>query len=212
MSEITLLERPDGVMALREPAVPPPHRLLVLLHGRGGNENSLWEFTIHLPGDYRVLAPRGPYMKSPGEYGWRPTIVGRHASLEDNLQPANSLLARINGWARENGMGEPRFAVLGFSQGAVLVYVLAHLFPQRLTRAVVLSGYPPRGLDLSDAPLKDIPFLISHGTRDDIVPIEISRDARPMLAAAGARVTWIEEDTTHLPGPKVRQAIPEFLQ
>ena len=206
-----LLERPDGVLAVREPSSPPPHRLLLLLHGWAGSEHSLWEFADGLPGDYRVVAPRGPYIKAPGEFGWRPTILGRRSRLEENIQPAQELVTRIDAWAGENGVDATRFAVLGFSQGAALIYVLAALFPDRLSRAVVLSGYPPRGLDLSDKPLKGIPFLVSHGRLDDIISFKEGRKALPMLAAAGAVVTWIEEDVAHQAGPKTRLAIPDFL-
>jgi phospholipase/carboxylesterase len=212
VSEPVILTRPDGVLAVREPGLPSPHRLLVLIHGWGQNENSLWELTDGLPGDYRVVAPRGSYFKAEGEYGWRPTILGRRSRLEENLQPAHDLLARIDAWAGEIGMDASRFSVMGFSQGAALVYVLAYLFPKRLSRAVVLSGYPPRGLDLSDAHLKNIPFLVSHGTRDDIIDIEEARNALPMLGEAGARVTWIEEDVAHTPGPITLQTIPDFLK
>lgn len=93
-----------------------------------------------------------------------------------------------------------------------MVYVMAHLFPKRLLNAVVLSGYPPRGLDLSDTDLMDVPFLVSHGTQDDIIDIEEARRALPMLGEAGARVTWIEEDVAHKTGPLTRQAIPDFLK
>jgi phospholipase/carboxylesterase len=212
VSDTLILARPDGVLAVREPEQPPPHRLLVLIHGWGQNENSLWGFTAGLPGDYRILAPRGPYFKAEGEYGWRPTIIGRRSRLEENVQPAQELAARIDAWAGENRVDATHFAVLGFSQGAALIYVLATLIPERLSRAVVLSGYPPRGLDLSDVPLKGTPFLISHGRQDDIIAIEEGQKALPMLAAAGAEVTWIEEDIAHQVGPKTRQAITHFMK
>jgi len=212
VNETVILTRPDGVLAIREPESPPPHRLLVLIHGWGQNENALWEFAAGLPGDYRIIAPRGPYFKAEGEYGWRPTILGRRSRLEENLQPAQDLVARIDAWAGENDVDATHFTVLGFSQGAALIYVLAALFPERLSRAVVCSGYPPRGLDLSDKPLKGIPFLVSHGRQDDIIDFEEGQKALPMLAAAGAEVTWIEEDVAHQVGPKTRLAIPGFLK
>jgi phospholipase/carboxylesterase len=212
VSEPVILTRPDGVLSVLKPDLPPPHRLLVMIHGWGQNENSLWELKDGLPQDYWIVAPRGSYFKAEGEYGWRPTIIGRRSRLEENLGPATELVARIDAWAGEIGVDASQFSVMGFSQGAALVYVLANLFPKRLTRAVVLSGYPPRGLDLSDTRLKDIPFLVSHGTRDDIIDIEEARRALPMLGEAGARVTWIEEDVAHTPGPITLQTISDFLK
>ena len=212
MSEFLILDRPDGVLAVREPELPPPHRLLVLIHGWGGSESSMWIFAEGLPADYRIIAPRGPVVKCPGEYGWRPTILGRRSHLEENIQPAGDLAARIDAWAGDTGVDAARFSVMGFSQGAALVYVLASLFPQRLERAVVLSGYPPRELDLSTKPLAGIPFLVTHGTQDDIIAIEEAQKALPMLEKAGARVTYIEEDLHHVVGDKARLAIRSFFK
>ena len=113
MSEPVILTRPDGVLALREPALPPPHRLLVLIHGWGGNEHSLWEFTKGIPADYRVIAPRGTYFKAEGEYGWRPTILGRRSRLEENLEPAHDLLARIDTWASLSHVDASKFSLTG---------------------------------------------------------------------------------------------------
>jgi phospholipase/carboxylesterase len=212
VSEPSILERADGVLAVREPEGSPPHRLLVLLHGWGGNELSMWEFAENLPPDYRVIAPRGPVVKESGEYGWRPTILGRRSHLQENIQPANDLLARIDTWAGETGVDASLFSVMGFSQGAALVYVLAGLFPARLLRAAALSGYPPRGLDLATKPLAEIPFLITHGTQDDIISIEEANKALPALEKAGARVTYIEENVHHTVGEKARLAIPLFFK
>ncbi len=212
MSEPIILNRPDGVLAVREPGLPPPNRLLVMIHGWGGSEQSIWLFTEGLPADYWMIAPRGPVVKSSGEFGWRPTILGRRSHLEENIQPARDLVARIDSWAADTGVDAARFSVMGFSQGAAMVYVLAGLLPERLVRAAVLSGYPPRGLDLSSKRLKDIPFLISHGTQDDIIAIEEAKKAIPMLESAGAQVTFFEEDHRHVVGEKARQAIPLFFK
>ncbi len=172
----------------------------------------MWEFAEGLTADYWVVAPRGTFAKSPGEYGWRPTILGRRSHLTENIQPARDMVQRIDTWAGQTGVDSSRFSVMGFSQGAALVYVLASLFPERLVRGVVLSGYPPRGLDLSTVPLASIPFLVTHGTQDDIIAIEEGQKALPMLEKAGAQVTYIEENHRHVVGSTARVAITQFLK
>ena len=212
MSEFTVFDRPDGALAIRAPKLPAPHRLLILLHGWGGNETSMGEFAQDLPEDYWVVAPRGIVEKSPGEYGWRFTILGRRSHLEENIQPARNIVQRIDAWAAETEVDASHFSVMGFSQGAALVYVLAGLFPERLVRAVVLSGYIPRGLDLSTVQLASIPFLITHGIEDEIIAVAEAHKALPMLEKAGAPVTYIEENYRHVVGKTGREAISQFLK
>ena len=47
-------------------------RLLVLIHGWTGDENSMWIFTRGLSPDYWMMAPRAPHPAEPSGFSWRP--------------------------------------------------------------------------------------------------------------------------------------------
>ena len=87
----------------------------------------------------------------------------------------------------------------GFSQGAVMSYALA-LGKGRPTPAalVALSGFLPQvpGFEL-DLGRTLPPVAIGHGTYDEVIPVEFSREAKEVLEAAGASVLYREAPLPH---------------
>ena len=80
----------------------------------------------------------------------------------------------------------------GFSQGAVMSYALAlgRGAARRPAALLPLSGFMPTvdGLELDLTGLDGFPVAIAHGTLDPVIPVDYSRAARDVLAAAGADV------------------------
>ena len=70
---------------------------------------------------------------------------------------------------------------------------------KRPAAIVALSGFVPRvdGLELDLSNLHGYPAAIGHGTYDDIISVEFSRDARSLLEAAGASVLYREYPLPH---------------
>ncbi len=197
------------------PAAQGAARLLVLVHGWTGDENSMWVFTRNLKPQYYILAPRAPYETAPSGYSWRPDKEGRHSwpTLED-LKPAiGSLLNLVDAYAAESGMDAAQFDAVGFSQGAVLVASLALLHSERIGRAGMLAGFIPQGAEsLAQAhPLDGKPFFVAHGTQDPRVPVENARAAVQVLEEAGAQVTYCEDDVAHKLSLKCLRALESFL-
>ncbi len=182
------------------PASLPPQRLLVMVHGWTGDENSMWVFTGNLPAQDWIVAPRAPYATQPGGFSWRPE-KGRHGwPTFDDLQPAvRSLLKMIDAYAAESGIDAAQFDIVGFSQGAALVAALALLHPERIGRAGMLAGFIPSGAEALAAarPLAGKPLFVAHGTQDPRVPVEHARLAVRVLEEAGAQVTYCEDDVGH---------------
>ena len=178
-----------------------PSRLLLLVHGWTGDEKSMWVFTRSLPPDYWIIAPRAPFRTRPEGYSWRAEQAGGHTWPSfDDLQPGvESLLKMIDAYAAEQELSAAQFDVMGFSQGAALVVVMALLHPERIGRAAVLAGFVPKGAEPLAArhPLDGKPFFVAHGTKDPRVPIEYARSAAKVLQEAGAHVTYCEDDVGH---------------
>ncbi len=197
------------------PAAQGAARLLVLVHGWTGDENSMWVFTRNLRPQYYILAPRAPYATTPSGYSWRPEKEGRHGwpTFED-LEPAvDSVLSLIDGFAAENGIDAAHFDAVGFSQGAALVASMTLLHPDRVERAGMLAGFIPQGAEmLAQAhPLRGKPFFVAHGTQDPRVPVEHARAAVQVLEDAGAQVTYCEDDVAHKLSLKCLRALESFL-
>ncbi len=191
-------------------------RLLLLLHGWTGDENSMWVFVRDFPPRYWLLAPRAPYPASRGGYSWRVIRPGTwgHATLDD-LRPSTEALVRfVDEWSLSVGLGARSFDVMGFSQGGALAAVLSLLYPERVGKVAVLSAFVPEGAEpyLRDGALTGKSYFIAHGRLDGLVPPERARRSVALLEEAGARVTFCEAEVGHKVGATCLSALRAFFE
>ncbi|HEY9153202.1 MAG TPA: alpha/beta fold hydrolase, partial [Anaerolineales bacterium] len=199
-------------------AMEQPARLLLLLHGWTGDENSMWIFMRNFPLNYWIVAPRAPHAGEPGGYSWRAprvpqTGTGGAPRLEDFRPSAEALIALVDDYAAQNRMEANQFDVIGFSQGAALTNALTLLYPERIRRAGVLAGFLPTGSEslVEKRPLNGKPFFVAHGTLDEMVRIEYARQSVKMLERAGASVTYCEDEVGHKLSANCLRALEEFF-
>lgn len=205
----------DGwTLRIRETTQPNP-KLLVLIHGLTGDENSMWVFSRGLPAHYWILAPRAPYAADPGGYSWRPSQFGNldGPSLEWLRQSAEALIGLVDAYSASVEVDARIFDVMGFSQGAAMCNALAFLYPQRIRRTGILAGFVPAGLEalVSQRPLEGKSFFIAHGTKDETVTVDRARASIALLEQAGAKVTYCEDDVAHKVSLNCLRALKEFL-
>lgn len=191
-------------------------RLLLLIHGWTGDENSMWVFTKDLPPDYWMVAPRAPHPAQPGGYSWRPPqpkTFGR-PSLETLKPAAEELISFVDAYSSKVRLDAEQFDVLGFSQGAAMSNVLALLYPHRIRKSGILAGFVPSGLEelIARRPLAGKPFFVAHGTQDEMVPIDRARASIELLEQAGAQVTYCEDEVRHKVSANCLRALSEFFQ
>jgi phospholipase/carboxylesterase len=191
-------------------------RLLLLIHGWTGDENSMWVFSKDLPPVYWMVAPRAPYLAEPGGYSWRPPQSETHSrpSLE-TLKPAvDELISFVDAYSSSVRVDAKRFDVMGFSQGAAMANVLALLYPHRIRKAGILAGFVPSGLEgvIEARPLAGKPFFVAHGTQDELVPLDRARASIELLEQAGAQVTYCEDEVGHKVSANCLRALREFLK
>ena len=213
-SETQLVTFQNWTLRVRSSAAERP-RLLFLLHGWTGDENSMWVFMRNFPADYWIVAPRAPYAAQPSGYSWRPPQAGPHQrpGLE-NLRPAvESLLSLADAYAAQNKLDACQLDLIGFSQGAALVNVTALLHPERVRRVGVLAGFaPPEAESLVEKrPLNGKPFFVAHGTQDEMVDIEDARRSVELLKLAGAQVTFCEDEVGHKLSVNCLRALETFF-
>ncbi len=214
-SDSQLIQFQDWTLRIR-PAVGTPARVMLMLHGWTGDENSMWVFGRDLPPQYLLLAPRAPHAAQPSGYSWRPLVGGTHGrpSAEMMRPSADSLIRLVDEYCAAVGVDASQFDVMGFSQGAVMTNLLALLYPQRILRAGILAGFVPGGVEslVAARPLEAKPFFIAHGTQDELVPIERARQSIAVLEAAGAQVTYCEAEVGHKVSADCLRALKQFFQ
>jgi len=176
-------------------------RMLLLLHGWMGDENSMWMFVRNFSTDIMMVSPRGVVPVREGGYSWRTIQPGTWgmATLKELRPAAEGMVSFLDDWTTSIGMKVDQFEVMGFSQGAAFTYSLASLFPARIRRFAALSGFIPVDAQALFTPeqFSGKPVFISHGRQDEKIPIEQSRQAVRKLEAAGAKVSFCESDAGH---------------
>lgn len=200
MNDIRLqrMEVEGMVFQARIPLGEGPQPVFLLLHGWTGDENSMWVFAGRLPKEALLLAPRGLYESSFGGYGWYPQLRRDWPELSD-FQPA---IDQLLGALQPKYFPSADFAsirVVGFSQGAALAYSLALRRPEWIRSLAGLSGFVPTGVEdlANEKPLEGKQIFVSHGTKDQLVPVERARDGVRILQTAGGIVSYCEEEVGH---------------
>ncbi len=206
----------DWTLRVRPAKIKTP-RLLLLLHGRTGDENSLWIFVRNFSEDYWIVAPRAPYLSGQpaGGYSWRP-LPGHGEGLpglDDFRSSVEALIPLMDAYSAENNLDAARFDMMGFSQGGALTNSVALLHPERIRRAALLAGFVPIGAEplAQGRPLEGKSFFVSHGTLDETVKIEYARQSVELLKSAGADVTFCEDEVGHKVSARCLRALEEFF-
>ena len=210
----TLIEFNDWTLRIREAQSASP-RLLVMLHGWTGDENSMWVFARRISHDHYLIAPRAPHPADSSGFSWRPpqALTFGRPSLE-MLQPAaEGLIRLIDEYSASVKLDASQFDLMGFSQGAAMVNVVGLLFPQRVRKMGVLAGFMPSGLEenISKKPLAGKNIFVAHGTQDQMIPIDRARASMALLEQAGAHVTYCEDEVGHKLSANCLAALEKYL-
>lgn len=167
--------------------------LVVLLHGRGDRPRVPGGPFGGVDRPVRVLLPRAPARLRDG-WTWLPVRVldGRTEELAESLAAMSDRLADlIDAFSvRRACLGKP--IVAGFSQGGLLAFALATRHPELVGAAFPLSGWLPPQLVPERAPEESPPIRSMHGTADDVVPIDPTRETITDLRAAGFDAELVE--------------------
>lgn len=195
-----MAQNSDLYHVVREPRQPGPgpHPLLLLLHGRGADENDLLPIVDELEAPFFAVSARAPLPFGPG-FAWYPMgadPLAKRAALAESL---DRLVQLIDELPRRYPIDPSRVYTLGFSQGAVMAASLLLKHPTVPAGTVMLSGYLP--LDdlepIDRAALAGRPVFLAHGTRDPVLPFALGEAARDFFLAAGASLDWHAYPISH---------------
>ena len=209
-----LISIDNWVMRVEQPAGVSPLPVILMIHGWTGDENSMWVFRSRLPRNALLVAPRGLYANQSGSgYGWHPEISKPWPWVNDFQPAVEKIFSTISG----RNFPRADFSMLhlvGFSQGAALAYTMAIMYPERIASLAGLSGFLPDGASayLRDGRMKGIPVFVTHGTEDDRVPVEKARRSVELLQAAGADVTYCEDNVGHKLSVNCFRSLEEFYR
>jgi phospholipase/carboxylesterase len=191
-------------------------RLLVLIHGWTGDENSMWVFTRRFSPDYWMIAPRAPHASESTGFSWRPLEEGTFGrpSLESLNSSAEALIQMIDEYAASVKLDAAQFDAIGFSQGAAVVTALGSLYTQRVRKMGVLAGFVPYQFEtiVETRPLEGKHIFVAHGTQDQIITVDRARTSMTLLEQAGATITYCEDEVGHKLSSKCLRALEAYLE
>mgnify|MGYP001491137087 FL=1 len=183
--------------------------LLILLHGYGSNEEDLFSFASELPQDHYVISVRAPYDLQPYGHAWYAIHFDADENkFSDNVQAKQSvelISDFIDEVVKQYPIDTKNVNLIGFSQGAILSYATALTFPDKISKVVALSGYfnqeiMPEVIDKNA--VSHLKFFVSHGSVDQVIPVEWARKAKPALENLGLEVVYHEYPVGHGVAPQ----------
>ncbi len=166
----------------------PP--LLILLHGRGADENDLFELAPHMDPRFAIAALRAPLTTDEGGYTWcESRSPGRY--IGESLRET---LSWFQAWLDELAKGRPEpqdVYLLGFSAGMTMASALVLDQPSRYAGAILLSGTLPFDTDLAITKnrLAGVPIFHGHGSFDQVIPADlVTRSEKYLRESSGAKL------------------------
>ena len=183
--------------------------LLLLLHGYGSNEEDLFSFASELPNDSYVISVRAPYDLQPYGHAWYAIHFDADENkFSDNVQAKQSvelIAGFIEEVVKQYPIDAKNVTLIGFSQGAILSYATALTYPEKISKVVALSGYLnqeilPEVIDTKA--ISHLKFFVSHGSVDQVIPVDWARKAKPALENLGLEVEYQEYPIGHGVSPK----------
>ena len=183
--------------------------LLLLLHGYGSNEEDLFSFASELPQDHYVISVRAPYDLQPYGHAWYAIHFDADENkFSDNVQAKQSvelIAGFIDEIVKQYPIDAKNVTLIGFSQGAILSYATALTYPEKVAKVVALSGYfNPEIMPevINTKAISHLKFFVSHGSVDQVIPVEWARKAKPALENLGLEIEYHEYPVGHGVAPQ----------
>jgi phospholipase/carboxylesterase len=190
-----------------QPAASASQRLVIVLHGRGDSaEGFLWlqeELGIDEL-NYLLLNAPDKYYTGYSWYDLPPDQL-------PGIQRSGELLTRTLEQVEREGYSPDQTFLFGFSQGCLMTLEFGSRYSRALAGYVGVSGYcyDPDGILREMNPATNNgKWLITHGTRDDLLPVEVTRAQIKKLREGGFRIDYREYPKTHTIDPE--REIPEI--
>lgn len=151
------------------PGVAGSERVLLLLHGTGGDESDLIPLGRDLDPTAALLSPRGKVLENGMPRFFRRFAEGVFDE-KDVVRRAHELADFVLAAADKYSFELSRLTAVGYSNGANIAAAMMLLRPEVLPSAVLLRAMLP----LSNPPVPDLAgkrVLLSAGETDPIIPL-----------------------------------------
>jgi phospholipase/carboxylesterase len=192
--------------------------LILLLHGYGSNEEDLFSFESELPDTYCVVSAQAPYDMQYGSYAWYAiNFDADENKFSDHEQAKKSrdlIVTFVDELLANYPLDAQNITLVGFSQGGILSYAVALSYPEKFNKIAALSSYlDPKMLteDYFKNTFNKLNIFASHGTMDQVIPIEWARKTKNTLDNLSIKTTYKEYPMAHGIAPQNFHDFKEWL-
>ncbi len=192
-SPLLLQSGRDGVIYVPPGLTPGPVPLILMLHGAGGSARPLLQAMQSIADD------TGCCMLLPDSRGVTWDVI--RGEYGEDVRFIDAALSAAFG---KFAVDPDRLAVAGFSDGASYALALGLINGDVFREVIAFSpGFLPPG-----EPVGHPSFFITHGTHDEVLPLELtSEPIVETLTSGGFPVTFRSWDGGHaIPGTLAREA------
>ncbi|MBD0832640.1 alpha/beta hydrolase [Aestuariibaculum sediminum] len=183
--------------------------LLIMMHGYGSDEDDLFSFASELPEELFIISVKAPYPLQPYGNAWYAiNFDAEKGKWNDNIQAAQSrdLIAKfIDEAVQTYPVNKENVTLLGFSQGSILSYAVALNYPDKIKNVIALSGYINKEIlpeSVNDTNYSNLNFYCSHGSADQVIPVDWARQTAPFLEQLNINHKYSEFPVGHGVAPQ----------
>ena len=193
--------------------------VLIMLHGYGSDENDLFSFAEELPEELFIISAKAPYSMQPFGNAWYAihwdNNDGKFSDDAQAITSRDTIRDFIDEIIENYPVDADNINLLGFSQGSILSYAVALSFPERIRNVVALSGYVNEGILKNGYENNDfsrLKFYCSHGSVDQVIPVDWARKTKPFLDALGIENSYSEFPVGHGVAPQNFYEFRDWLE
>jgi phospholipase/carboxylesterase len=204
------------IMPPQNPTEKAP--LLLMLHGFGSHENDLFGMAQMLNKEFFIVSARAPLTLGFGGFAWYEINFDEAGSKMSNVEQAKDSLHKIEHFIDElveaYPIDERDINLMGFSQGCILSYGLILNNPKRYRKVLALSGYILKDIiptQFKKEELRDLDLFISHGTQDEVLPVDWARQSLKVFEQLNVAHKYQEYPMGHGVSPECFQDMKKWL-
>jgi phospholipase/carboxylesterase len=183
--------------------------LLIMLHGYGSDENDLFSFANELPEELFIVSAKAPHRLQPFGNAWYAIHFeapkGKWSDHDQAIASRDRIAQFIDEICAHFPVNKNNVTLLGFSQGTILSLAVALSYPEKVKNIVALSGYIDQDIlapKLTPERYEHLNIYCSHGSADQVIPVEWARKTAPFLKQLNINYQYSEFPVGHGVSPQ----------
>ena len=203
---------------IREPQIKIKRSpVIFMLHGYGSNEEDLFSFANALPPEYNIISFRAPYHLASFGYAWYminfDADQNNWSDTQQAIESRDLIMHAIEEACRVYDLDARNVTLLGFSQGSILSMAVALSYPKKIRNVIALSGYLNKDIikEGYEREHSMTHFYISHGSSDQVIPVEWARQTPVVLDSIVVKYRYEEFPVGHGVSPQNFYSFREWL-